>query len=162
MSTRCALCCLVQPPPDAGLRWASSQMWDHSQSLYHIRYTIQLRSSLTCWKLRFSWSIRTWDSIQIQTHRLLLRMIRWEFLSMYCYCSMTGGQIIEKNTRIRLKIVGTRVDATEIVSQVQTLSSMKVAKAQRSSRLALSRRTTLVSLINSVDSRVGFHVYRLP
>ena len=75
---------------------------------------------------------------------------------------MTGGQIIEKNTRIRLKIVGTRVDATEIVSQVQTSSSMKVAKAQRSSRLALSRRTTLVSLINSVDSRVGFHVYPTP
>lgn len=25
-------------------------------------------------------------------------------------------QVIEKNTRIRLKIVGTRVDATEIVS----------------------------------------------
>jgi hypothetical protein len=26
-----------------------------------------------------------------------------------------GTQIIEKNTRVRLKIVGTRVDATEIV-----------------------------------------------
>lgn len=36
-------------------------------------------------------------------------------------CVRTGrilrkSQIIEKNTRVRLKIVGTRVDATEIVS----------------------------------------------
>jgi len=30
----------------------------------------------------------------------------------------TRPQIIEKNTRVRLKIVGTRVDATEIVSLV--------------------------------------------
>lgn len=29
-------------------------------------------------------------------------------------------QIIEKNTRVRLKIVGTRVDATEIVSKCYT------------------------------------------
>ena len=29
--------------------------------------------------------------------------------------SSDGFQIIEKNTRVRLKIVGTRVDATEIV-----------------------------------------------
>lgn len=30
-------------------------------------------------------------------------------------CTDTPLQIIEKNTRVRLKIVGTRVDATEIV-----------------------------------------------
>jgi hypothetical protein len=30
-------------------------------------------------------------------------------------------QIIEKNTKVRLKIVGTRVDATEIVSHAATV-----------------------------------------
>lgn len=33
-------------------------------------------------------------------------------------------QIIEKNTRIRLKIVGTRVDATEIVSYFESLHGL--------------------------------------
>ena len=32
-------------------------------------------------------------------------------------------QIIEKNTKVRLKIVGTRVDATEIASNPATVSS---------------------------------------
>lgn len=36
---------------------------------------------------------------------------------------MTRLQIIEKNTRVRLKIVGTRVDATEIVRAVLSILS---------------------------------------
>ena len=38
-------------------------------------------------------------------------------------------QIIEKNTKVRLKIVGTRVDATEIVSNPATASPGGTDKA---------------------------------
>jgi DNA-directed RNA polymerase II subunit RPB7 len=33
-------------------------------------------------------------------------------------------QLIEKNSHVRMKIVGTRVDATEIVSPLITISSL--------------------------------------
>jgi hypothetical protein len=38
------------------------------------------------------------------------------------FLTIGAPQIIEKNTRIRLKIVGTRVDATEIVSHFVTIT----------------------------------------
>lgn len=62
-------------------------------------------------------------------------------------CFNTILQIIEKNTKVRLKIVGTRVDATEIVGVIAFRNSgdLLLPLTARSLPLERSRRITLAS-----------------
>ena len=60
-------------------------------------------------------SIQTWNLILPRTRLHLRQTTRYELPPLAFTHFYSPLQIIEKNTKVRLKIVGTRVDATEIV-----------------------------------------------
>ena len=69
-----------------------------------------------------SLSTSIWNSILMPILLVSPRKTRCVCLRVCCSSSWNRLEVIEKGTKVRLKIVGTRVDATEIVRESSALT----------------------------------------